>query len=82
MQGGFMRWRVYYAALSGTHCGAQFSSAQANNSAEQRTSRYMDSIRRQPPALLAFLRDMPKGGDLHNHLSGAVYAESFIDFAV
>lgn len=24
---------------------------------------------------------MPKGADLHNHLSGAVYAESFIDFA-
>lgn len=25
---------------------------------------------------------MPKGGDLHNHLVGAVYAESFIKFAV
>jgi hypothetical protein len=25
---------------------------------------------------------MPKGGDLHNHLSGAVYAETFIQFAV
>jgi hypothetical protein len=25
---------------------------------------------------------MPKGGDLHNHLSGAIYAESFIKFAV
>lgn len=24
---------------------------------------------------------MPKGGDLHNHLSGAVYAESYIRFA-
>jgi len=24
---------------------------------------------------------MPKGGDLHNHLSGAVYAESLIDYA-
>ncbi|HET9835811.1 MAG TPA: adenosine deaminase [Rhodanobacteraceae bacterium] len=26
----------------------------------------------------AFLAAMPKGGDLHNHLSGAVYAESWI----
>jgi hypothetical protein len=42
----------------------------------------MDSVRHEPPVLLAFLRDMPKGGDLHNHLSGAIYAESFIDFAV
>ncbi len=25
-----------------------------------------------------FSQQMPKGGDLHNHLSGAVYAESFI----
>src|SRR4029453_8764074 len=25
--------------------------------------------------------EMPKGADLHNHLSGAIYAESFIDFA-
>jgi hypothetical protein len=57
------------------------SSGQAN-SAEQRTSRYMDSIRHQPPMLLAFLREMPKGGDLHNHLDGAVQTESFIDFAV
>ncbi|MCU1298084.1 MAG: adenosine deaminase, partial [Acidobacteriaceae bacterium] len=59
----------------GLSLSTQFSSAQANNSAEQRTSRYMDSVRHQPPVLLAFLRDMPKGGDLHNHLSGAIYAE-------
>ena len=31
--------------------------------------------------LLAFLHDMPKGGDLHNHLDGAIYAEDLIDFA-
>jgi hypothetical protein len=24
---------------------------------------------------------MPKGGDLHNHLGGAIYAESLIDFS-
>ena len=29
-----------------------------------------------------FCSSMPKGGDLHNHLSGAVYAESFIRWAV
>jgi adenosine deaminase len=49
---------------------------------EQKTSRYLDSIRNQPSLLLAFAHDMPKGGDLHNHLSGAVYAEDLIDFAV
>ena len=50
--------------------------------AEQRTARHLDSIRSQPSLLLAFIHDMPKGGDLHNHLSGALYAEDLIDFAV
>ncbi len=50
-------------------------------SAEQKTARYFDSVRHQPPLLLAFLQQMPKGGDLHVHLSGAIYAESLIDFA-
>ncbi|MFL6440183.1 MAG: adenosine deaminase [Terriglobales bacterium] len=50
--------------------------------AEQRTSRYLESIRQSPPLLEAFLREMPKGGDLHNHLSGAVYAESYLQYAI
>ncbi|HEV8181690.1 MAG TPA: adenosine deaminase [Candidatus Angelobacter sp.] len=50
-------------------------------SAEQRTARYFESLRGQPLLLHAFLQEMPKGGDLHNHLSGAVYAESFIQWA-
>jgi hypothetical protein len=49
--------------------------------AEQKTARYLDSIRSQPSLLLAFLHGMPKGGDLHNHLSGAIYAEDMIDWA-
>lgn len=36
----------------------------------------------RPAELSAFLRAMPKGGDLHNHLSGTVYAENFIAWAV
>jgi adenosine deaminase len=34
------------------------------------------------PELYAFLKPFPKGADLHMHLSGAVYAETFIDEAV
>jgi adenosine deaminase len=48
---------------------------------EQKTARYLDSVRNQPSLLLAFLQDVPKGGDLHNHLSGSTYAEDMIDWA-
>lgn len=58
-----------------------FSAFAAGQTAEQRTARYLDSVRKQPPLLLAFLHDMPKGGDLHNHLDGAIYAEDLLDFA-
>lgn len=49
--------------------------------AEAKTAKYLESVRHQPGLLLAFLQQMPKGGDLHVHLSGAIYAESFIDWA-
>jgi adenosine deaminase len=38
-------------------------------------------LRKNPPELYQFLLRMPKGGDLHNHVSGAVYAESYIRIA-
>jgi len=50
--------------------------------AEQRTARHLESIRKDPSQVLAFLQAMPKGGDLHNHLAGAIYAENWIDYAV
>jgi adenosine deaminase len=48
---------------------------------EQRAARFFESIRKSPPQMLAFLLRMPKGGDLHNHLSGSVYAESYVQWA-
>lgn len=57
------------------------SSATPARGTAARAARYLDSVRDQPSLLLEFLARMPKGGDLHNHLSGAVYAESFIDYA-
>lgn len=40
--------------------------------------RQFDRVRGNPLELRAFLERMPKGGDLHLHISGAVYAETFI----
>ena len=39
---------------------------------------YQAAVEGGPLALRAFLAEFPKGADLHVHLSGAVYAESFI----
>jgi adenosine deaminase len=47
----------------------------------EKTARHFDSVRNSPAKLFAFLVEMPKGGDLHSHLSGAIYAESFIQWA-
>jgi adenosine deaminase len=62
---------------------AQISWAQSprGQSDEEKTAKYLESVRHQPGLLLAFLQQMPKGGDLHVHLSGAIYAESLIDWA-
>jgi adenosine deaminase len=46
---------------------------------EARTARaFQTAVQNGPLALHAFLVAFPKGADLHVHLSGAVYAESFI----
>jgi adenosine deaminase len=48
---------------------------------EGRTEKALNEARLNKGGLYALLKEMPKGGDLHNHLSGAVYAESLIQFA-
>jgi adenosine deaminase len=45
------------------------------------TTASFDTARDDHTVLRAFLHRMPKGGDLHTHLSGAVYAERFIAWA-
>ncbi len=49
--------------------------------AAEATARYLESIGADPLRVAAFLRELPKGADLHSHLSGAVYAESFLAWA-
>jgi adenosine deaminase len=50
----------------------------AQNTSEQRAELQLQAAWQNPLQLRHFLLGMPKGGDLHNHLSGAVYAESWI----
>src|SRR3984957_13871373 len=48
------------------------------SASETRTAHALDLARTDPLNLSAFLARMPKGAALHNHLTGAVYAESWI----
>ena len=57
------------------------SAASLTNSPAARTARHLTSLRGQTAMQAVFLREMPKGADLHSHLSGAVYAESYLRWA-
>src|SRR5579864_7041081 len=52
--------------------------ARATATPEQRAERALQAARGNPLDLRNFLVRMPKGADLHNHLSGAIYAETWI----
>ncbi|GGV63907.1 hypothetical protein GCM10010277_70310 [Streptomyces longisporoflavus] len=48
---------------------------------ELRTDAYLQTLRHDPSAAREFFRALPKGADLHNHLSGAVSTEYLIELA-
>ena len=80
-----LRRKLCRALVVVLSCGLTLS-AQPNvraqrATAEQTTAGYFEAIRKSPPKQMAFLLKMPKGGDLHNHLSGAIYAERYIEWA-
>ena len=50
--------------------------------ATEATGQWLERHRDRPPLLRDFLEQMPKGGDLHTHLTGAVYAETYLEWAV
>jgi hypothetical protein len=49
---------------------------------EASTTRRFADARRDEPSLVAFLKAMPKGGDLHNHFGGSIFAETALRAAV
>jgi len=59
----------------------QQSETHAPDTPEGRAEKALNEARSNNGALYALLKEMPKGGDLHNHITGAVYAESLIGFA-
>ena len=56
----------------------QRSATAGQTEGERRGTLNLEAARANPLQLRNLLKKMPKGADLHNHLSGAVYAESWI----
>jgi adenosine deaminase len=55
----------------------------APTAGELRAAHALDAVKKMGPGeVYAFLKSFPKGADLHMHLSGAVYAETFLAEAV
>jgi adenosine deaminase/adenosine deaminase CECR1 len=50
--------------------------------AQTTAEKYFNKIRNNTAALTAFFSQMPKGGDLHHHYSGSIYAEPLLDYAI
>lgn len=50
-------------------------------SSEAKAAQWLEAHRHRPTLLRAFVQRMPKGGDIHSHLSGAVYAEDYLRWA-
>lgn len=75
-------WSLVAAALlSVVVPGAIVSPAQADPHGAAGVERYLNSVRHDPVRLRAFLQALPKGGDLHTHLSGAAQTELLISLA-
>jgi adenosine deaminase len=81
MQARFVLAVLLAAITAPLPCTISAQTARAGG--EARASRALEAARRLgPPELYAFLAPMPKGADLHMHLSGAIYAETFLAEAV
>src|SRR5215475_9459415 len=74
-------WTLVVVLSCGLTLSAQPGVKSRQSASEQKTAGYFESIRKSPPKQLAFLLKMPKGADLHNHLSGGIYAERYIQWA-
>jgi adenosine deaminase len=75
------RLPAWGAILALTFTVASFCAQSIHTALPYAVERRWSELRASPPELYAFLYEMPKGADLHNHLSGAVYAERYLQIA-
>ena len=68
-------------ALAALALAAPSLAAPATPSREAQVGAIIARYAASPPTLRVLLQPMPKGGDLHNHLDGSVYAEDYLKWA-
>lgn len=61
-------------------CTSLFKQAEGTER-EETLNRYLSTLYDDPVQLRLFLQKMPKGADLHTHFDGAIYAESYLQWA-
>ena len=69
-------------APASSHADQRAATASVANLSEAPAAAWLERHREQPAALRQFVQRLPKGGDLHTHLSGAVYAERYLQWAM
>lgn len=68
-------------ALNGPLLNIQAQSAVVQT-AQQSAADFLTEARRDPALLRAFMQRLPKGGELHSHLSGTTTAERLLQLAI
>ncbi|MFM7449394.1 MAG: adenosine deaminase [Leptolyngbyaceae cyanobacterium] len=68
-------------AVSGVAAKEVGSPQQSLRRSQEQVANWLERHRDRPPVIRAFVQRMPKGGDIHTHLSGAVYAEHYLEWA-
>ncbi len=71
-----------FAGGAEAQTGKAKAAASSSQNGDKQGDLQLAAARTNPLQLRQFLKKMPKGADLHYHLSGGVYAESFIRAAV
>lgn len=73
----WLRANIVRSCLLLACCGVSSGVCNAQDFSQQ-----FEILKRDPHALYAFLKKMPKGGELHSHLSGAVPFERLLAVAI
>lgn len=71
-----MHLSAVLATLLVAGCGDELTAEER----ETQVKDHMETLRPDAAALQSFLQDMPKGGDLHSHTSGAISMEKLIQW--